>query len=201
MRSFPYKRIVVIGTTSSGKSTLAERIAKRFSLIFIELDALHWEPNWVEAADEVFRERVSSATRAPAWIVAGNYRVVRDLVWPKAEAVIWLDYPFFIILRQLLRRTFQRWWTQELLWGTNREPFWVHFKLWSKESLIHWLLITYWRRKRETPILLALPEHEHLTVIHFKHPREAEIWLADFWVCFNSNEYNSADEFTHTRKP
>jgi adenylate kinase family enzyme len=174
MPVFPIKRIVVIGATGSGKSTLAGRIAERFNLDFIELDALHWEPGWREPPLDVFRERVSSAVQAPAWIVAGNYHVVRDLVWAKAEAVIWLDYPFLIVLRQLLRRTFLRWWKQEMLWGTNREPFWIHFKLWSKESLIHWLFITYWRRKRETPILLSLPEHRHLRLIHLGHPREAE---------------------------
>jgi adenylate kinase family enzyme len=177
MSSFPYNRLVVIGTTSSGKSTLAEQIAKRFDLNFIELDALHWEPNWQESPLEVFRERVRKAIQAEKWIVAGNYHVVRDLVWTKAEAVIWLDYPFFVILWQLTRRTFKRWWTQELLWGKNIEPFWGHFRLWSQDSLFHWLFKTYWRRKRETPQLLSLPKHRHLKLIHFKHPREVEIWL------------------------
>jgi len=177
MASFPYKRLVVIGTTSSGKSTLAERIATRFDLTFIELDALHWEPNWQEAPLEVFRERVHKATQAERWIVAGNYSVVRDLVWTRAEAVIWLDYPFLLVLKQLTRRTFKRWWTQELLWGTNHEPFWVHFKFWSKDSLFHWLFATYWRRKWETPKLLSMPEHRHLKLIHFKNPREVEAWL------------------------
>ena len=177
MSHFPYKRLVIIGTTSSGKSTLADRIAKRFGLNFIELDALHWEPNWQEAPLEVFRERVRMATQAERWIVSGNYHVVRDLVWTKAEAVIWLDYPFPLVFWQLTRRTFTRWWTQELLWGKNIEPFLVHFKLWSQESLFHWLFKTYWRRKRETPQLLSLPEHGHLQLIHFKHPSEAEAWL------------------------
>lgn len=177
MSIVPYKRLVVIGTTSSGKSTLAERIARLLDLTFIELDALHWEPGWREAPLAIFRLRVSQALQAPAWIVAGNYHVVRDLVWPMAEAVIWLDYPFWTVFKQLTQRTFRRWWTQELLWGTNREPFWVHFKLWSDESLYHWLFKTYWRRKREVPALLAQPEHRHLKLIHFKHPPEAEEWL------------------------
>ncbi len=177
MPQFPFHRLVVIGTTSSGKSTLAERIATRFDLTFIELDALHWEPNWQEAPLDVFRERVRAATQAERWIVAGNYSVVRDLVWTRAEAVIWLDYPFLLVLNQLTRRTFNRWWTQELLWGTNREPFWVHFKLWSQDSLFHWLFKTYWRRKRETPQLLSLPEYRHLELIHFKHPSKVEEWL------------------------
>ena len=172
-----YKRIVVIGTTSSGKSTLAEQIAKCLHLDFIELDALHWEPNWKEASLEDFRERVQQATKSDRWIVAGNYHVVRDLVWPKAEAVIWLDFSFWRIFWQLTRRTFRRWWTQEELWGGNRERLWVHFKIWSDESLFKWFFKTYWRRKRETPELLALPEHRHLKLIRLKHPTDTEMWM------------------------
>ena len=179
MSSFSYKRIVVIGTTSSGKSTLAEQLARRLDSNFIELDALHWEADWAEASLEVFRERVEVATKAERWIVAGNYHVVRDLVWPKAEAVLWLDYSLGRIFWQLLRRTLTRWWTQELLWGKNRERLWPHFKLWSTDSLFHWLFKTYWRRKREYPELLTLPEHQHLKVIRFKHPDDTEKWMKD----------------------
>jgi adenylate kinase family enzyme len=177
MPSFPYKRVIVIGVTSSGKSTLAEQLSKRFGLNFIELDALHWEPDWHEAPLEIFRARVKRATQAERWIVAGNYSIARDLIWPRAEAVIWLDYPFLTVLWQLTRRTFHRWWTRELLWGTNRERLWTHFKLWSKESLYHWLFRTYWRRKGEYPKLLYQPEHQHLKVIRFKHPKETLAWM------------------------
>ena len=177
MPIFSYKRIVVIGTTSSGKSTLAQHLAEKIHADFIELDALHWEPNWTEAPLEVFRGRVSCATQAQAWVVAGNYHVVRDLVWPQAEVVIWLDYALPRVFWQLTRRTFTRWWTQELLWGVNREKLWTHFKLWSDESLYHWLFKTYWRRKREYPQLFALPENQHLKVFHFKNPKETEVWM------------------------
>jgi len=177
MPSFPYKRVVVVGVTSSGKSTLAEKLAKRFDLNYIELDALNWELNWQSAPLEVFRARVEKATQAEKWIVAGNYRVVRDLIWPRAEAIIWLDYPLLTVLWQLTRRSFTRWWTQELLWGTNREPLWTHFKLWSKESLYNWLFKTYWRRKREFSILFSQPEYRHLKLIRFAHPKETEEWF------------------------
>ena len=169
--------MVVVGVTSSGKSTLAEHLSKRFDLNYIELDALHWEPGWQEAPLGVFRARVERAIEAGRWVVAGNYSIVRDLIWPKAEAVIWLDYPFPTVLGQLTRRTFRRWWTQELLWGTNREPFWDHFKLWSADSLYHWLFKTYWRRKREYPLLFSLPEHRHLKLIRFQRPEETQKWL------------------------
>lgn len=178
MPSFPYRRLVVVGTTSSGKSTLAAQVAQKLGLDFIELDALHWEPNWVEAPDDVFRTRVDAATRAPGWCVAGNYSVVRDLTWARAEAIVWLDYPFHTVFWRLTRRTFHRWWTRELLWGINRENLWTHFKLWSDESLFHWLFKTYWRRKREIPQLFALPQHAHLQVIHLKTPKKTDAWLA-----------------------
>lgn len=177
MNRFPYKRIVVIGTTSSGKSTLAKGISEKFNLDFIELDALHWEPNWREADIEVFRKRVETTLRSPGWVVAGNYHVVRDLVWPKAQAVIWLDYPLPIVFWRMLTRTIRRAVMREELWNGNRESFWIHLKLWSQDSLFNWLFKTYWRRKRETPSLLNLPDHRHLVLIQFKHPREAEKWL------------------------
>lgn len=177
MPTLPHKRIVVIGTTSSGKSTLAKQISERFDMDFIELDALHWEPNWQEAPLEVFRERVRLATRSNVWVAAGNYHVVRDLVWPQAQAVIWLDYPFPIVFWRLLKRTVYRSVTKEKLFAGNVESFGTHLKLWSEDSLFHWLFKTYWRRKRETPLLLARPEHSHLALIHFHYPCEAEAWM------------------------
>jgi len=177
MTHLQYSRIVIVGTTSSGKSTLAKTISDNFGYDFVELDALHWEPNWQEAPDDIFRERVDKATQADRWVVAGNYSVVRLLIWSRAEAVIWLDYSLWRILRQLTRRTFSRWWNQEELWNGNREKLWWHFKLWSDESLYHWLFKTYWLRKREYPMLLSMPEHGHLKLLHFKHPKEADEWL------------------------
>jgi adenylate kinase family enzyme len=179
MNTFSYHRIVVVGTTSSGKSTLASRLAKKIGGDFIELDALHWDPNWVEAPDEVFRKRVETAISAQTWVVAGNYHVVRDIIWLRAEAVIWLDYPFHVVFWRLFTRTIRRSFFQEELWNGNRENFWMHLKLWSDESLFHWLFKTYWRRKREYPILFSLPENTHLKIIHFKHPKEAEEWLTN----------------------
>ena len=177
MPTFPYHCIAIIGTTSSGKSTLAGQLADKLGYDFIELDALHWEPNWQEAPLEVFRQRVETAIQAPAWGVAGNYHIVRDIVWAKAEIVIWLDYSLPRVFWQLTQRTFTRWWKHELLWGTNYENIWTHFKLWSQDSLFHWLFKTYWRRKREYPTLLTQPEYKHLKLIQFKHPKETDEWL------------------------
>ncbi len=179
MNTFLHHRIVVVGTTSSGKSTLAENLAQIIGADFIELDALHWDPEWVEAPNDVFRARVETAINSISWVVAGNYHIVRDMIWRRAECVIWLDYPFHIVFWRLFKRTIRRAITQEELWNGNREKFWGHLKLWSDESLFHWLFKTYWRRKREYPSLFTLPEHTHLKVIHFSTPRETEEWLGN----------------------
>jgi adenylate kinase family enzyme len=175
---FPYRRIVIVGTTGSGKSTLAERLAQRLNLDFIELDALHWEPNWNSAPEDEFRRRVEVATRAPAWAIAGNYSIARDVSWPRAEAILWLDYPLPLILWRLWKRTWKRWWTKELLWGTNYEQLLPQLKLWSEDSLFKWAFKTHWRRKREYPQLFATPQYSHLKVFRFQTPQETEQWLA-----------------------
>lgn len=175
MNTFSYKRIIVIGTTSSGKSTLAKQLAEKMNFNFIDLDALHWEPNWQEAETDVFLARVQKAIEAQAWVLAGNYSVTRNLTWNRAQLIIWLDYPFHIVFWRLLTRTIWRITSQEELWNGNRERLSTQLKIWSQDSIIHWLFKTYWRRKRETPILLS--QYKHLKVIHFKHPKEAQEWI------------------------
>jgi adenylate kinase family enzyme len=153
-------------------------LAKKMDLDFIELDALNWEPGWVNAEPEIFQTRVELAICSEKWVVAGNYGKVRNITWPKAEAVIWLDYPLSLILWRLLKRSVQRWWTRELLWGTNYERLWPQFKFWSDESLFVWAFKTYWRRKREFPLLFQQPEYSHLKVYKFKTPAETQDWLS-----------------------
>ena len=177
MDSIPYKKFVVVGTTGSGKSTMAEQLANKLGLDFIELDALNWGPNWTPAGDELLRTRIEEATRSPGWAVAGNYKVTRPVTWARAEAVIWLDYSLWVILWRLLRRTWKRLAFKEELWNGNREHLSTQLKLWSDESLFHWLFKTYWRRKREYPQLFALPEYARLKIIHFTRPQDADVWL------------------------
>jgi adenylate kinase family enzyme len=129
------RRIIVVGSSCAGKSSLAERIAGLIDAPFIDLDALYWEPGWTEPDDEVFRERVSAAISGDRWVVAGNYtRHLMPTAWPRADTVIWLDLPLSIMTWRVVRRSWRRWRTDELLWGTNRERFWQQFKLWDRDS-------------------------------------------------------------------
>ena len=167
------QRIAVIGTTGSGKTTLAARISERLGIRHVELDALHWDPAWTPSP--AFRERAAEALRGDAWVVDGNYSQVRDIVWSRADTVVWLDYPLRLILWRLLRRTVRRVSRREELWNENRERLWDQVA--TRNSLFLWALQTYPRRKREYPQMLARPEHAHLGVVRLRNPRHTRSWL------------------------
>lgn len=175
------QRVIVVGSSSSGKSTLAARLAAHLGVPLIELDALYWEPGWVPAEREVFRERVRQAIAAPAWVMAGNYtRQQQDVSWPAADTIVWLDLELPTLLLRCLRRSWRRWRRQELLWGTNRERFWVHLKLWDPDaSLLAYTLRTYRRRRRELEAAGRDPRWAHLTIVRLRSAREVDRWLAE----------------------
>lgn len=176
MNALP-KRIVVVGTSGSGKTTLARKISQRLGVPHIETDALHWEPNWTEAPLAVFRARVEKAVGGASWVIDGNYGKVRDIVWARADTLVWLDYPLPLVLWRLVRRTFKRIVTREELWGGNRERF--SMALFSRKSILLWAITSQPRHRRDYPVLLRKPEYAHLTVVHLRSPRETETWLAN----------------------
>jgi adenylate kinase family enzyme len=170
-------RTVVVGTSCSGKTTFARRLAARLGVPAIELDALHWLPDWQERDPAGFLALVEQATAAPAWVADGNYGRARSLLWPRASAVVWLNYPFPIVAARALRRTVVRGIAREELWSGNRESLLMAFL--SRRSILWWVLTTYRRRRREYRALFDQPPWPHLALIELPHPRAAARCLAD----------------------
>ena len=172
----PGQRVIVVGTSGSGKTTMARRLAERLGAPHVELDGLHWGPNWTEEPDELLRERTEKALDGrEKWVIDGNYRAVRDIVWPRADTVVWLNYSLPLILWRLTRRTFRRAVLREEFLHGNREN--LHTHLFTKDSLYWWVLTTYKKRRREYPVIFAEPEHAHLKKIVLRSAGEAEKWL------------------------
>jgi hypothetical protein len=111
------------------------------------------------------------------WVVDGNYGKVRDIVWSRADTIVWLDYTLPVIMRRLVWRTIRRVVTREELWSGNREG--VRGALFSRDSILLWALRTFRRRRREYPVLLASPEYAHLAVVRLRSPRAADEWLSN----------------------
>jgi adenylate kinase family enzyme len=171
----PGTRIAVIGATGSGKTTLAQRLGVILDLPLIELDALHWMPGWTEKPWPEIRSELDPMTRQDRWITDGNYSQVRDLIWPRADTIIWLDYPFLSIFFRLFIRTLKRFFLNIELWNGNRERFRDNFL--SRDSLFVWLLKSLPKHKKNYPLAFQEPQHTHLQVLRFSHPRQTEHWL------------------------
>jgi adenylate kinase family enzyme len=172
------RRIVVVGSTSSGKSTLAATLAERLDMPFVELDALFWLPNWVESDDDSFGVKMREATDGDAWVVAGSYRRVSERVtWPRAETMIWLDYRLPLLLWRGVVRAWRRWRSKELLWGTNYEDFWAHF--YRRDSLLLFAIRTHRSNRRRWLTMMEDPQWADLDSVQHRSPAETERWLAD----------------------
>lgn len=171
------RRVSVVGSGSgAGKTTFARAFARHTGLPFIELDAIHWQQgDWVMPDREIFRARVDEATRGDAWVADGNYSASRDIVWSRADTVVWLDLPPALMLWRTVRRTVIRSVQGEVLWGGNRETLWNAFV--GKDALIPYFLRTYRGRQRRFEHELASPENAHLRIHRFRSSAEAERWL------------------------
>jgi adenylate kinase family enzyme len=168
------KRVNVKGTSSSGKSTFAAELARRLDLPYIELDALHHGPNWSEPTDEEFRARVREAMAAApeGWVIDGNYEAkLGDTVLGAADTIVWLDLPFWLKLRRLLRRTHVRIRDDVELWSGNRERW--RTVLWGWDSLLWWAVRGHFRHRRDWPRLYA----DDPRFVRLRSVREALEWL------------------------
>jgi adenylate kinase family enzyme len=163
----------VIGSSGSGKSTLARALAAATGAPLVELDALQHGPGWAPRA--TFAEDVDEATRGPMWIVDGNYGAVRELLWSRADAVVWLDLPRWLVEWRVVRRSAARWIERTELWNGNREPSPLRWL--DPEHPIRWS----WEKHHEYRTLyagrFADPAWSHLARIRLRTRAEVLAFL------------------------
>ena len=164
-------KIAVVGTSGSGKTSVAKRLADRYGVAHVELDALHWGPNWTPYPTDEFRARVERALAAPGWVADGSYHgKLGDSVLEQADFVVWLDLPFRVVAGRVWVRTLRRIRSREELWGGNRETWREAFL--SRDSLFVWIVTTHRSRRRR--YLERLDRYEF---VRLRSQREIEAWL------------------------
>jgi adenylate kinase family enzyme len=172
------QRIVVLGISCSGKSTLARELANIYGFQYVELDNLFWKPNWEQSSDAEFIEKIHRAlSGSDRWVVDGNYtRVGSTVIWQKADTFVWLDYPLRVNFWRLWKRTWKRFLTQEPMWDAgNKESLWKHFL--TRDSLFVWTWQSYPKKKKQYTEMFASPEYADYHRIHLQSPRETDNWL------------------------
>jgi adenylate kinase family enzyme/GNAT superfamily N-acetyltransferase len=165
------RRISVVGNLGSGKTTVARALAVRLGVTAVELDAIHHQRNWVPLPRHEFRTRVAEVVAERSWVVDGNYSAVRDLVWARADTVVWLDLPRHVTMRRLTLRTVRRVLTRQELWNGNREGWRNLFTLDPNESPIREGWRKHGERRERYTHARADPINASLRFVQLRSPR------------------------------
>ena len=169
------KRVLVIGTTGSGKTTMARKVAEIIDGTALDIDDFLWQPGWVQRPKEEMLAMLVEPLSQERWTLSGNNRKNRDFYWSRADTVIWLNYSFWVVFSRLLMRTIKRVVMKEEVMPGCVETF--HSQFLSKDSLLVWFFKTYWHRKKDYRKAINEDKYQHLTVLEFRHPRQAKQFL------------------------
>ena len=174
-----FRRINVVGTSASGKSTFARALATKLGLSYIELDNLFWLDNWQETADQEFFDKIQAAIdqAKDGYVIDGNYTRSIPVKWAEIDSVIWIDLPFHLNLYRSIKRAIQRAISKQPLWpnSNNTESF---SQMLSRDSIIWWMIKTHQKNRQHYLKLMHAPEYQHIHWIRLRSPREIDAFLA-----------------------
>jgi adenylate kinase family enzyme len=167
------RRIYVVGSSGSGKTTIARQLAQALGIHHLELDSLYHQADWTEIPDAEFRMIVAEAVEADGWVIDGNNRSVSDIIWARADTIAWFDLSRAAVMRQLIWRTFRRAATREELWNGNREP-WRHLlSLDRRKSPIAWAWRKHAGYRARYTAAAADPANRHIRFIRLSSRADA----------------------------
>ncbi|MEM8485025.1 MAG: adenylate kinase [Bacteroidota bacterium] len=162
-------RILVVGSSCAGKSTLSQKLSAALDLHYIQLDALQWMPGWTERDDPTFFKMLTEAvTQHSHWVIDGNYSRTHAISWPRAQVVVWLNYSYSRVVWRALTRTCRRVFTREQLYSGNVETFRRSFL--SRDSILWWVIKTFHYRRRRYSDIRKKNAYAHLVWIELRRP-------------------------------
>ncbi len=163
------KKILVIGSSGSGKTTFARRLGEVLSLKVVHLDSLFWSSGWVETPKDEWRTKVEKAIQGDSWILDGNYSATMDLRLPVCDTVIFLEIPRIICVYRILKRvaTYKKGSRSDIPEGCDEKFDWDFVKIvWNYPI----------RSKPKVEILLKQFANDK-TIIRLKSNKEIENFL------------------------
>lgn len=170
------QRVNVVGSSGSGKSTVGRLIADKLDMPYVELDDLHWLPDWTESTDEQLFSKLENALSGEGWVLDGNYSRTVPVKWKRVQMVVWLDLPYWLILFQVITRTFRRSIYSEVLWAGNRESLAKAF--FDKDSIILWSISNLSRVRRGYSQAMTDDRFGHIQFVRLRSRREIREFLS-----------------------
>jgi adenylate kinase family enzyme len=168
------RRILVYGVTGSGKTTLARQISAATSLPWHSIDdEVGWLPGWIERPLEEQVQIVSELVSSDAWVMDTAYGRWLDVVLARTDLVVALDYPRWVSLARLARRTARRLFTRETVCNGNVETW---RKVLSFDSILVWHFRSFSRKRSRISMWEAAVSAP--PVVRLRSPVETDQWLA-----------------------
>jgi adenylate kinase family enzyme len=166
------RRVLVAGTSGSGKTTVAARVGEVLGLPHIEIDALFHGPGWTQRTE--FLADVEAFTSQPCWITEWQYSAVRDLLADRADLLIWLDLPRVRVMSQVIIRTLRRRLARQVLWNGNLEPP-LRTVLRDPDHIVRWAWRTHAGNAERVAVLAQ--RRADLPIVRLRSRRQVRTWL------------------------
>lgn len=163
------QRILIIGCSGGGKSTLSRKLSEKLALPLTHLDVLFWKPGWTESTYDEFRPKIAAVTATDRWIIDGNFSATFDIRMPRADTIIWIDQPRWLCLWRAFWRTTSQYGSNrpDLAPGCPEKYDWEFYKfIWN------------YRRNNVAKIERGIAQYgRHAKVIHLKSDNDIATFL------------------------
>ena len=163
------RRVLVLGSSGSGKTTFSNQLGKCLEIEIIHLDMFYWQPNWVEPANDHWEKILEDLLKRESWVMDGNY--TRTLEWRLkfADSVVFLDIPRAVCLWRCFKRLGQYWGRvrPDLPEGCYEKMDWDFF-LW---------IWNYPKRSRHRIMQILADQHTSQQIYILKSDREVQRFL------------------------
>lgn len=174
------RRVVVVGNSGSGKTTVARAIAETLDLPDLELDSVMHGGGWDSGRGDRFQEEIAGFAEGERWVIDGNYSShgTRQVVWPRADTVVWLDIARWRVMPRVMLRTLRRVITRERLWGGPTEPWTKLYSFDPYQNIVVWSWTRHAHVREKYQQDLTEGSWSHTVVYRLRSPAEVRRFLA-----------------------
>lgn len=164
------KRIMIVGSGGTGKSTLAKELGSVLSLPIYHLDFYYWRPGWIPTPKKEWDEFVSRLANKTLWIIDGNFNRTMDIRLNQADTVIFLDYSRWSCLYGVIKRRF-------MYHGQTRPDLNEGCAEKLDWEFIRW--VWGFEKKQAPKLREKLHKIDDKQLYHFRNRKQLQKWLAN----------------------
>ena len=173
------KRVIVLGSGGSGKSTFARRLGEITGLEVVHLDSVFWRPNWERTPKDEWEETVKELAGRDSWIMDGNFGGTRELRLRACDTAILLDLPRYLCIYRVLKRAI-------VYRGKSRPDMAPGCN--EKMDLEFFLWVWRYRKRGRLRALEQLKRAQDKRIIILRSKSDVEKFLTDLEEKWKSNE-------------